>query len=315
VLVGRDTLDDAGVYRLNSELALVQSVDFFTPVVDDPYTFGRIAAANALSDIYAMGADPITALNLVAFPVDKLPKQVLTDILRGGQDAAQEAGVAIIGGHSIDDDEPKYGLAVTGVVHPARVLRNSGARLGDSLVLTKPLGIGIISTAIKRGEASARAAETAANMMLTLNRAAAAAAREVGVNACTDVTGFGLVGHALEVAAASGVRVELSFDDVPVIEEAWEYAQRNIVPGGSRRNYAYVLPFTDFPPELEQWRRIVLTDAITSGGLLLSVSPDVASDLVDALKRHGTPEAAIVGRVVQGQAGTIGVRMGVDAKP
>jgi len=313
--VGRDTLDDAGVYRLNSELALVQSVDFFTPVVDDPYTFGRIAAANALSDIYAMGADPITALNLVAFPVDKLPKQVLTDILRGGQDAAQEAGVAIIGGHSIDDDEPKYGLAVTGVVHPARVLRNSGARLGDSLVLTKPLGIGIISTAIKRGEASARAAETAANMMLTLNRAAAAAAREVGVNACTDVTGFGLVGHALEVAAASGVRVELSFDDVPVIEEAWEYAQRNIVPGGSRRNYAYVLPFTDFPPELEQWRRIVLTDAITSGGLLLSVSPDVASDLVDALKRHGTPEAAVVGRVVQGQAGTIGVRMGVDAKP
>ncbi len=306
--MGRDTLDDAGVYRLTPDLALVQTVDFFTPIVDDPYTFGRIAATNALSDVYAMGATPITALNLVSFPTDKLPMAVLAEILRGGQDTVAEAGADIIGGHSIDDDEPKYGLAVTGTIHPDRILRNAGAQPGDNLVLTKPIGIGIITTALKRQVASSDAVEKAIELMTTLNRAAANAAQEVGVNACTDITGFGLLGHALEMALASGVGIEIYANRVQVVEQALEYARQDIVPGGTRRNYAYVAKYTDFPSTMKNWRRLVLADAITSGGLLLSVRADRTESLIRSLGSHGTPVAEVVGRVVEKPAGRIMVR-------
>ena len=265
MLIGTGVPDDAAVYVLGPETALVSTVDFFTPIVDDPYSFGQIAAANSLSDIYAMGARPLFALNLVAFPRDTLPMSVLGEILRGGADKAAEAGIAIVGGHSIDDAEPKYGLAVTGLAHPDRLLRKAGLRPGDRLFLTKPLGIGIISTAIKRGVAPAEVTAEAIRVMSTLNRAASEAALAAGVHAGTDVTGFGLLGHLSEMTATSGVGATIWLDRVAVLEAAWQLARDDVVPGGTKRNLRYVESRVRFADDITLAERLVLADAQTAG--------------------------------------------------
>ena len=275
LLVGNDTADDAAVYRVSDELAIVTTVDFFTPIVDDAYDFGRIAAANALSDVYAMGGTPITALNLVAYPLEQLGGELLREILRGGAAVAAEAGVAIVGGHSIDDREPKYGLAVTGTVHPERVLRNSTARAGHDLFLTKPVGGGVASTAAKRGRADARLVEEQVRVMTTLNRDASAAALAAGASAMTDVTGFGLLGHLRELVVASGVGAEVDAAAVPAIDGVLELLRSDDPPiaGGSRRNRDWseqVVDWDDAVPEELRW---LLCDAMTSGGLLVAAPP------------------------------------------
>jgi selenide,water dikinase len=300
VLVGFQTADDAGVVRLRDDLALVQTADFFTPIVDDPYDFGRIAAANALSDIYAMGGEPLSALNLVAFPLQTLGPDVLREILRGGHDATAEAGCAIVGGHSIDDAEPKYGLAVTGTVHPDRILTNAGGRAGDVLVLTKPLGAGAVSTAAKRGLASDELVARAVEVMATLNRDAAAAARAAGAHALTDVTGFGLLGHLHELAAASGTAAEVDAAAVPAIEGVGRLLALGdrAIAGGTRRNRRYAETFTTWARSVPQTRRWLLVDAMTSGGLLAAVPDDRADEL----------PGAVIGRLVDGEPGTIHVR-------
>ncbi|MGA2924951.1 MAG: selenide, water dikinase SelD [Solirubrobacteraceae bacterium] len=297
VLVGFDSSDDAGVYRLRDDLAIVQTVDFFTPIVDDPFDFGRVAAANALSDIYAMGATPVSALNLVAFSLQDLGGDVLVEILRGGGEIAAQAGVAILGGHSIDDAEPKYGLAVTGVVHPDEVLTNAGGRAGDALVLTKPLGAGAVSTAVKRG-LPAPLRQTVA-VMITLNHDASLAARRAGASALTDVTGFGLLGHLHELALASGLSAQVHADAVPAIEGVLELlADESAVAGGTRRNRAHAEQFTSFARGVGEARRWLVCDAMTSGGLLAAVAPERASML----------PGAVIGRLLDGLAGTITVQ-------
>ena len=307
LLVGMEMSDDAAVYRLTPDIALVQTVDFITPLVDDPYQFGQIAATNSISDIYAMGGQPLLALNVVAFPTDALPLAVLSEILRGGADKAREAGVRIVGGHSIDDREPKYGLAVTGLVHPDRILRNSTARPGDRLLLTKPLGMGIVSTAIKRDVAGVDLIARAVAVMTTLNKAAAQAASEVGVHACTDITGFGLLGHMREMTVASGVGARVSFHRVPVLDGVVELAAQGVVPGGSKRNLAYAEEFVTFDPALDLPQRLVLADAQTSGGLLLAVPGAQADGLLRALHGNGVTAAADIGEVVTGTSGRIHV--------
>ncbi len=300
MLIGTGVPDDAAVYRLSAETALVSTVDFFTPIVDDPYAFGQIAAANSLSDIYAMGARPLFALNLVAFPRDTLPMSVLGEILRGGADKAAEAGIPIVGGHSIDDAEPKYGLAVTGTVHPDRLLRKAALRPGDRLFLTKPLGIGIIATAIKRGVATESAASEAVRVMTTLNRAASEAALSVGLEAGTDVTGFGLLGHLSEMTATSGVDATVWLDRVPVLDAAWQLARDDVVPGGTKRNLAYVESTVRFGDDITLAERLVLADAQTSGGLLLGAPTGVADRLRAALEAAGTIAVAEIGEVSAG---------------
>ncbi len=302
VLVGTSTADDAAVYRLNDEQAIVATVDFFTPIVDDPYQFGRIAAANALSDIYAMGARPLFALGLVGFPRDRLPLEVLGEIQRGGADLAREAGVHILGGHSIDDPEPKYGLVAIGLVHPDRVLRNASARPGDRLVLTKPLGSGIVTTAIKRGLANPAEIERITALMATLNRAASEAMVAVGVDAATDVPGYGLLGHLRELAAGSGLDAELWLEAVPVLPEAWRYAREGVVPGGTRRNREAVADSVDFG-DLDEVEQLVLCDAQTSGGLLIAVPPEREAALVSRLAEGGAPAAAVGGELGPGGGG------------
>jgi len=299
VLVGPSTADDAGVYRVRDDLALVQTADFFTPIVDDPYDFGRIAATNAMSDVYAMGAEPITAINLVAFPLERLGDEVLREILRGGGDAASAAGVAVIGGHSIEDAEPKYGMAVTGLVHPDELLTNAGGRAGYALVFTKPLGAGAISTAVKRGLAGQEATAAAVAVMCELNRDAATAARAAGATALTDVTGFGLLGHLHELAAASGLAAEVHAGAVPAIPGVLDLLEaQEAVSGGSRRNREYSETFTSFEQDVPEARRRLVCDAMTSGGLLAAVPAQHA---------HELPGAAI-GRLVDGTAGQISVR-------
>ncbi len=298
VLVGFDTADDAGVYKLRDDLALVQTVDFFTPIVDDPFDFGRIAAVNALSDIYAMGATPVGALNLVAFSLEQIGEQVLVEILRGGAHAAAEAEVAILGGHSIDDPEPKYGMAVTGVVHPDQVLTNAGGQAGDALVLTKPLGAGAVSTAVKRG-IEAPLAEAVAVMGL-LNRDASRAAVDAGVHALTDVTGFGLLGHLHELALASGLCAEIDATAVPVIEGVMALLEdegERVVAGGTRRNRAYAELFATFADGVPEPRRWLVSDAMTSGGLLAALPEQDA----------GALPGVVIGRLIEGPAGTIRV--------
>jgi selenide,water dikinase len=298
VLVGFDYADDAGVYKLRDDLAIVQTVDFFTPIVDDPYDFGRIAAANAISDVYAMGATPVSALNLVAFSLDELGSEVLGSILRGGADVALEAGVAIIGGHSIDDREPKYGLAVTGVVHPDSLVTNAGGRPGDALVLTKPLGAGAVTTALKRGLDAPL--EEAVAVMTTLNRDASRAALAAGVHALTDVTGFGLLGHLHELALASGCAAEVEAAAVPAIDGVLPLLERSdslAVAGGTRRNRAHAEEFAAFAPGVPEARRWLVCDAMTSGGLLAAVPSE----------RAGSIPGVVVGRLVEGTAGAISV--------
>jgi selenide,water dikinase len=307
VLVGSETADDAGVYRVSDELALVQTVDFFTPIVDDPFDFGRIAAANAVSDVYAMGARPVTALNLVAFSLDQLGPEILTEILRGGAAIAAGAGFAIVGGHSIDDPEPKYGMAVTGVAHPERVVRNSTARAGDRLFLTKPLGAGAVSTAAKRGNADAELIARATEVMTTLNAAAAEAAVSVGPSAMTDVTGFGLLGHLRELSLASGVSARVEAAAVPAIEGVPELLGAGEgVSGGARRNREYASAFTSFAEDVAEARRALVCDPMTSGGLLVAVAEERAAEMHEALKRVA-PETALIGSLGAGDAGAISV--------
>ena len=307
LLVGTNTADDAGVYRISADLALVQTVDFFTPVVDDPYWFGAIAAANALSDIYAMGGTPLTALNIAAFPVGTLPLDVLAEILRGGADKVREAGATIVGGHTVHDPEPKYGLAVTGLIHPDRILTNAGAQDGDALVLTKPLGSGIATTAIKRGLASDDLRNTVIALMATLNRAAAGAMLEVGAHAATDVTGFGLLGHLGEMAAGSGLAATVSASAVPLLPGVLALAAQGIVPGGSRRNLEALAGRLNWDAAIDEPYRLVLGDAQTSGGLLIALPAVAADRLLAALARRGA-EGALIGSLAAGVAGDIAIR-------
>jgi selenide,water dikinase len=300
-LVGHDTSDDAAVYRLDAERAIVETVDFFTPVVDDPYWFGRIAAANAFSDVWAMGGRPLFALNVVAWPVEKLPMDMLGEVLRGGAESARLAGASILGGHSIDDPEPKYGMAVTGLVHPDRVLRNVGARPGDVLLLTKPLGSGIAATAIKKEVAPAALVARVTEVMASLNRAAGEALAASGaVHALTDVTGYGLLGHGWEMASGSGVALRIRAAAVPLLEGIHELAARGVVPGGSKANLAWVTPQLRVAEGLAPTWPIVLADAQTNGGLLAAVDPERADALVVALRGAGVP-VAVIGDVVAGE--------------
>lgn len=303
VLNGFEHGEDAAVYRLSDELALVQSVDYITPVVDDPYTFGAIAATNALSDLYAMGARPTLALNLVGYPVKSLPLSILVEVLRGGADKIVEAGASLVGGHSIDDHEPKYGLAVTGLVNPTQMVRITGARVGDKLVLTKPLGLGIITTGIDRGLVDNATIARAVAVMTTLNAGAAEAMLAAGVRAATDVTGFGLLGHLHQMLAASQVEARIELGAVPVLDEAWELAADNCVPDGSYNNYGYAGSFVTWKEAIERPARMVLCDAQTSGGLLLAVPPERIDDLLVALKEKATPAAAVIGEIVPGERG------------
>jgi selenide, water dikinase len=306
VLVGTNTADDAGVYLVTPDLALVQTVDVFTPIVDEPYWFGAIAAANAMSDVYAMGGAPRLALNFAGFPRAKLPLDVLIEILRGGADKCAEAGVTILGGHTIDDPEPKYGLAVTGFVHPKRIITNATARPGDRLVLTKPLGMGVITTGIKLERTSPGTIEEATRIMAALNRPAAEAMSSVGVSAATDVTGFGLLGHLHGMARASRVGANIRLADVPILEEAWDLARRGIIPGGTQRNrtsYEDVISWDG----LDEEAQVLLCDAQTSGGLLIAVPAERLEALLDALRMRGVATRAVIGEITGAGEGEIEV--------
>ncbi len=306
VLVGHATSDDAGVYRLSAELALVQTVDFFTPVVDDAFDFGRIAAANALSDVYAMGGIPLTALNIVAFPVEDLGTELLGEILAGGAAVAAEAGVVILGGHTIKDAEPKYGLAVTGTIRPEGVVRNGGARPGDTLLLSKPLGTGILTTARKRDLITDAELAPAIEQMARLNDRASRAMLANGVHGATDVTGYGLIGHAGEMARASGVALAFDAQRVPLFDRVLDLIARDAVPGGTRDNLADHARFTRYADGVDEAHRIALSDAQTSGGLLVAIPREGAERMLAELRDLGT--AAIVGEVIDGPAGTVFVR-------
>jgi selenide,water dikinase len=307
VLVGSATADDAAIFKLNDELALVLTTDFFTPIVDRPYDFGAIAAANALSDVYAMGGKPLAALNLVGFPDQKLPAEVLGDILRGAADKAAEAGIAIIGGHTIQTEEPIFGLSVVGSVHPNRVLANAGARPGDLLVLTKPIGLGIITTAAKNGEDSLGAIGEAIAIMTTLNRNAAAVLERFEVHALTDVTGFGLLGHLRNMTTASGVTATIWLDSVPVIAAARDYVVSGIAPGGTHANWRFLTSWVSYSPDVEKPEQLLLSDAQTSGGLLVCLPANQTKSLVAALQAAGVPAAAVVGQITEAGNGQINV--------
>ena len=308
VLIDASTSDDAAVYQIDEHRALIATVDFFTSIVDDPYDFGRIAAANALSDVYAMGARPRFALSLVAFPRDLIGQGILEEIVRGGGDIALEAGIAVIGGHSVDDAEPKFGMCVIGEADPALITRNSGARAGDVLVLTKPIGTGVIATAIKRGMASDDAVRDAVACMTTLNRGAAEAMLRVGVSAATDVTGFGLLVHLRHMLRASGVAATIDAGSVPLLPGTAELASGGCISGGTRRNLEDVTPDVVWDDTLSELQRLLLCDAQTSGGLLIAVPSERADPLITELRSEHTPIAAIVGTVEQGSPGTIRVR-------
>jgi selenide,water dikinase len=303
VLIGHGTSDDAAVIRLSDDLALVETVDIFPPIVDDPYDYGRIAAANALSDIYAMGAKPLNALSFIAWPVETLGTEPMAQVFAGAAATCSEAGVAISGGHSIIDEEPKFGLFVTGTIHPARIVSNAGAQPGDRLVLTKPIGTGVLTTAAKRGRGSPESLASAVHSMTTLNRAAAEAMCEIGISAATDVTGFGLLGHLGNIlrasSAASGrpLGATLSYDAVPLFAEVEELLDSGLCPGGTRRNLDYAAPFTRFADRLREPQRLLLADAQTSGGLLIAVSAPRLNALRDALAAHGVAMHAVIGQI------------------
>ena len=307
MLVDARTSDDAAVYRLDADRALVATVDFFTPIVDDPFDFGRIAAANALSDVYAMGARPLFALNLVAFPRALLGRGILEEILRGGGEITREAGIAVVGGHSIDDAEPKYGLCVLGEVPPEQLVRNSTARAGDRLVLTKPIGTGVLATALKADAVDPATIQTAIESMVTLNRGAAEAMLRAGVDAATDVTGFGLLGHLREILLASGLSATVHAESVPLLPRALELAIAGHVPGGTRRNLADIAGAVDWADDVPEALRVLLCDAQTSGGLLLAVPPDRVDALLEDLVARRTPAAALVGELGEGEPGTLEV--------
>lgn len=294
--MGIDGVDDAGVYKLTDDMALVLTLDFFPPIVDDPYIFGQVAAANALSDIYAMGGRPITALNILAVPAN-IPAEITGDILRGGADKVAEAGAVIAGGHSVKDNELKYGLAVTGLVHPDKILANKGALTGDHLLLTKPLGTGIISTAVKKSIASPQEIETLTKSMTALNKAAAETAIEYGAHAVTDITGFGLAGHTFEMAKASNVSVEIQFDQLKLLPGTIKHARAGALTGGANATRQYLEGKIELASALEKHAHDIVYDAQTSGGLLLAIAPEKANDCLAKLKDCGL-NAADIGRVI-----------------
>ena len=306
LLVGINTGDDAAVYRLDDKTALVVTVDFFTPITDDPYEFGLVAAANSLSDVYAMGARPLVALNVVGFPA-ALAAELLGDVLRGGYDKATEAGCLIVGGHTVDDEEPKYGLSVVGLVEPGKQVSNANARPGDALVLTKPIGTGIITTGAKAGTAPADVLKNAVAVMATLNRAASEAMMKVGVNACTDVTGFGLMGHLASMVRGSGVGATVRLADVPVLPGARELLAAGTAPGGTYRNMNSVADSTDWDDSLTEEDRLLLCDAQTSGGLLISVPAEDLDALVAGLREAAVPTVAVIGEITAGPEGRVSV--------
>ncbi len=309
VLVSLNSSDDAAVYRINDTTAIIQSVDFFTPIVDDPYHFGAIAAANALSDIYAMGGKPLFALNIVGFPDNRLPAEVLLQILKGASDKAKEAGVHILGGHTIEDPEPKFGMAVTGIVHPEKIKPNNTAQPGDVLVLTKPLGTGIIATAMKRGIAGEKVANEAIRIMSELNHVSADAMSVIPVSACTDITGFGLLGHLKEMTVASGVDAEIFGKQIPFIEGAFDLAAEGIVPGGTENNLDFVKDRVEWDTSFSETEKLLMCDAQTSGGLLIALPAKYKNDLLDALKSRKVREASVIGKITDKGAGNIFVAM------
>ncbi len=305
--MGLETSDDAGIYQLNEETALVQTVDFFTPNVDSPFEFGQIAAVNALSDVYAMGGTPLTAMNVMAFPIKTTSHDILREILLGGLSKLKEAGVALVGGHTVEDPEIKYGLSVTGIIHPKRILSNAGCRAGDLLVLTKPVGSGIISTALKAGMASDEAVRRMVESMATLNRRASERMLALEAHACTDVTGFGFIGHALEMVKASDVGMTIRSERIPFFPEATEYARLGLMPGGGHGNRSFFSCHVDVDANVPSLSMDLLYDPQTSGGLLISLAADKAEELVTILHWEGTPDACIVGEVVEAPRGRIKV--------
>ena len=295
MIVGVETSDDAGVFRLRSDLAIVNTVDFFTPIVDDPYVFGQIAATNALSDIYAMGAEPRTALNIVCFPKGKMDIRVLGEVLKGGAEKVQEAGAVVVGGHSIIDEEIKYGMAITGVIHPDKVIRNVGIQEGDALILTKPLGTGIISTALKKGKASKESVQASVASMITLNDTASKIMRNYPVHACSDITGYGLLGHALEMASGSSVTLILESSKLPILHRAPRLAEKGYLTGGCQRNRDYLKDKITVDKSIREGLVEVAFDPQTSGGLLIAVAQKYTAKLVDELQANGVKAATAVG--------------------
>jgi len=298
LIVGLERADDAGVYKITDEIAIIQTVDFFTPVVDDPYWFGQIAAANALSDVYAMGGIPKTAMNLVAFPLKDMDISILRQIIQGGLDKIKEAGVVLVGGHSVEDKELKYGLSVTGFVHPDRVLTKKALNVGDRLILTKPLGTGIINTAIKGGIASKEAIEFVTHLMAALNRDATEIMKKYPVHACTDITGFGLIGHVAEMVIDSGFGISLWSEKIPIIPEAFDYAAMGLIPAGAYKNREFREGMVDISSSVKQAVLDIMYDPQTSGGLLICVERESAGDLVNELKEKGIDDAAVIGEVL-----------------
>lgn len=307
VISGMENLDDAGVYQLSDNMAIIQTVDFFTPIVDDAYTFGQIAATNALSDVYAMGGRPLTAMNILCFPMKTLSTAILEDILRGGMDKLHEAEAVLIGGHSVDDDELKYGLSVTGIVSLEKLITNSGARVGDRLILTKPLGTGIINTAIKASLVSDDLIERVSKSMATLNRTASELMQEIGVHACTDITGFGLLGHAAQLAERSQIALELQLESIPCFTEVTDFARQGLCPGGLYRNKDYYNERIQFADNTPEYVKDILFDAQTSGGLLICLAPDKAEILLARLQKADITDAAIIGEVTEAREKTITV--------
>jgi selenide,water dikinase len=297
VIVGLEKADDAGVYKISDDLAIIQTVDFFTPIVDDPYDFGQIAAANALSDVYAMGGVPKTAMNLVAFPLKDMDMSVLRQIIRGGLDKMKEAGVVLVGGHSVEDKELKYGLSVTGFIHPHRILTKKNLKVGDCLILTKPLGTGVINTAIKGGLAPQEITDTVTRLMAALNKDAAEIMANYPVHACTDITGFGFLGHLGEMVVDSGTGIRIRANKVPILPQAINYAGMGLVPAGAYKNREFYEHLVDFAPQVDPLLQDILFDPQTSGGLLICVEGAGSDDLLQALKQKGIRDAVIVGQV------------------
>jgi selenide,water dikinase len=306
LIVGIENADDAGVYKLRDDLAIIQTLDFFTPIVDDPYTFGQISVTNSLSDVYAMGGKPLTAMNIICFPINKMEISILREILLGGLDKMREAGVLLVGGHSVEDDELKYGISVTGSIHPDKVLLNRGARTGDALILTKPLGTGIINTALKGNVAGKDLVDKSIQCMAGLNKKAADLMTECSnTHACTDVTGFGLLGHASEMIEGSDVGMVIQSSSVPIFREIQEFVEMGIIPGGLNRNRKFRMNMIEAGPGCPEWIVDVLFDPQTSGGLLISLPSKEAEALVKRMNDEGIKDAAIIGEVVPEPKGKI----------
>ena len=298
LLVGNETSDDAGVYKLTDSIALIQTVDYFTPVVDDPYMFGQIAAANSLSDVYAMGGEPKTVLNIVGYPVKKLGPDILAEMMRGAADKVKESGAVTIGGHSVDDEEPKFGLSVTGIAHPDNIWKNVGAKPGDVLVITKPIGVGILTTGIKRNAVTPEQEKAVTETMALLNKSAAEALKPFHPTAVTDVTGFGLLGHGSEIARGSDVTLEFTLSKVPVLDGTFELASQGVVPGGTKSNHEWLVNDVEYN-DISMDEQLILCDSITSGGLLVSLPASEADQYVEALQKAGLSYATIIGQVTE----------------